>query len=241
MDASESNAEVFRKFVIRWLRNIIAAFVLLSILMVLCLRWVNPPTSSFMMQRRIKAWWHGQAYQQHYQWVDWDQMDWQIKVAAITSEDQRFAENWGFDFGQIHKAIEESKNLKDMRGASTITQQTAKNLFLWPAHSLFRKGIEAYFTILLELFWSKKRILEVYLNIAQFGDNIYGVQAASRYYFHTTAARLNKSQSALMVTALPDPYDYDLAHPSPYMIRRRNWVLRYMNKLGNQAYLRRIE
>src|SRR5690625_1915328 len=136
-------------------------------------------------------------------------------MAAITSEDQRFADNWGFYLQQIKKALDESASLNTARGASTITQQTARNLFLWPAHSFFRKGIEAYFTILIELLWPKSRILEVYLNIAQFGPDVYGVGAASQIYFLTTPAHFGKSQSALMVTALPSPNNYNLAHPSP--------------------------
>lgn len=229
------------KTVFRWIRNIVGGFVAVSILVVLILRWINPPITSYMAQNTIIAWWkNNEDFNLHYQWVNPQDMSWTIKVAAITSEDQRFAENWGFDFQQIKEAIEESSSLKTIRGASTITQQTARNLFLWPAHSFFRKGIEAYFTVLIDLLWPKSRTLEVYLNIAQFGPDVYGVGAASRIYFHTAPAQLGKSQSALMVTALPDPDDYDLAHPSSYMLQRRNWVLKYMNKLGNQAYLRRF-
>jgi monofunctional biosynthetic peptidoglycan transglycosylase len=195
-----------------------------------------------MVQRRIQAWWKNEkGFKLHHQWVNREKMNWTIKVAAITSEDERFAENGGFDFNQIQKSIEASNSLRDVQATSTITQQTARNLFLWPAHSFLRKGIESYFTILLNLLWPKSRILEVYLNIAQFGPDVYGVQAASRLYFHTTAANIGKDQSALMVTALPDPNDYDLGHPSSYMVHRSNWVLKYMNKLGNQAYLRRFQ
>jgi monofunctional biosynthetic peptidoglycan transglycosylase len=230
------------KQVLRWIGRVIGILVALSVLIVLILRWVNPPITSYMAQNQIVAWWnHEKHFRLRHQWVGHADMNWTIKVAAITSEDQTFAENWGFDFKQIQKAIEGSGSLKSVRGASTITQQTARNLFLWPAHSFFRKGVEAYFTILLDLLWPKTRVLEVYLNIAQFGPDVYGVQAASRIYFHTTAAHLSKAQSALMVTALPDPDDYSLAHPSSYMLHRRNWVLFYMNKLGNQAYLSRFQ
>jgi monofunctional biosynthetic peptidoglycan transglycosylase len=195
-----------------------------------------------MIQKKLHNWWYNKHPNKlHHQWVDGNHITWRVKMAAITSEDQRFATDWGFNFHQIHKVLEQSKSFSNMRGASTITQQTAKNLFLWPAHSIIRKGMEAYFTILMELLWPKKRILEMYLNVAQFGPNVFGVQAASRLYFHTTAANLTKAQSALMVTALPAPDDYSLAHPSSYMLQRRSWVLKYMNKLGNRAYLRQFE
>lgn len=230
------------KTLFRWIGIVIGVFVIVTVIIVVILRWVNPPISSYMAQHVIVAWWNNKPPPRlRHQWIDYENMDWTIKVAAITSEDQRFAENFGFDFKQIQKAIEEAHSLKTIRGASTITQQTARNLFLWPAHSFFRKGIEAYFTVLLELLWPKTRILEVYLNIAQFGPNVYGVAAASRIYFNTTASHLSKYQSALMVTALPDPTDYSLVHPSSYMLQRRQWVLKYMNKLGNRAYLRRLQ
>lgn len=227
---------------LKWLVKVFLGLIVLSFLVVLSLRWINPPTSSFMLQRQAGAWWNNEnQFELYYDWVDWENISWTVKIAAITSEDQRFAEHWGIDFEQVQKAIKESRRGSDLRGASTITQQTAKNLFLWPAQNFIRKGIEAYFAVLMELLWSKKRILEVYLNIAEFGDGVYGVQAASRRYFDTTAAGLSKSQSALMVTVLPSPKRYNLANPSPYMYRRQRWNLEYMNYLGNQAYLQRLE
>jgi len=209
--------------------------------MVLMLRWINPQTSSFMLQRSISAWWAGEDdFVLHYRWSDWEEIDSSIKIAAIASEDQDFSDHWGIDFGSIQNALEEYQRGQDLRGASTITQQTAKNLFLWPGRSYFRKGFEAYFALLMELLWNKKRILEVYLNIAEYGDGIYGVQAAAARYYGIAPAQLSRSQSALMVTALPAPKRYDLAHPSSYMIQRRNWVLRYMDLLGNAAYLKKL-
>ncbi len=232
----------FIKQFFHWLGKLILTFIVLSALIVLSLRWINPPTSSFMIQRQISAWWNAeQSFELRYNWTDWDSISWTAKVAAVTSEDQRFADHWGIDLEQVGKAIEESRRGEDLRGASTITQQTAKNLFLWPGRNFIRKGLEAYFAVLLELFWTKKRILEVYLNIAEFGNGIYGVQAASEHFFGTGATGLSKSQSALMVTALPSPRRYNLASPSDYMRRRQSWNLRYMNFLGNQAYLQRLE
>lgn len=228
--------------IFRWVARGIAAFLLLSVVMVLGLRWINPVTSSFMVQRQWQAFWTGEEdFALSYEWTDWDEMAWEAKLAAVTSEDQRFAEHWGIDLEQVKKAIKESKRGEDLRGASTITQQTAKNLFLWPGRNYLRKGLEAYFAVLMELLWPKKRILEVYLNVAEFGDGVYGVRAAARRYFGTTPGRLTRSQSALMVTALPNPRSYNLASPSGYMYERQQWNLRYMNYLGNQAYLRRLD
>lgn len=206
------------------------------------MRWVNPQTTSFIMQRSVTAWWNEEEdFELYYEWTDWDQISSHIKMAAITSEDQNFANHWGIDFSSIQKALEEYEQGSGLRGASTITQQTAKNLFLWPGQSYLRKGIEAYFSLLIELSWPKKRILEVYLNIAEFGNGVYGVQAAAAYYFDTTPSRLSKAQSALMVTALPAPRRYNLASPSGYMLQRRNWVMRYMDLLGNDHYLEKLE
>lgn len=176
-----------------------------------------------------------------HRWVEWDHISDYVKMAAITSEDQRFPFHNGFDFEAIREAIEESRSGEDLRGASTITQQVAKNLYLWTGRSFIRKGIEAYFTVLIELFWTKKRILEIYLNIAEFGPGVFGVEAAARTYFGTNAAAMDMMQSALLITALPSPKRYDLGDPSPYMIERRNWILRYMFLLGNRDYLKNLE
>lgn len=226
----------------RWIIRIIAGFIIISSLIVLLFRWVNPPTSSFMMQRSVSAWWNGEdQFELYYEWTSWDDMSSHIKMAAIASEDQNFANHWGIDFASVQEALEEYERGQGLRGASTITQQTAKNLFLWPNQSYVRKGIEAYFSLLIELFWPKKRILEVYLNIAEFGDGIYGVESAADRYFYTTAARLSKSQSALMVTALPSPKRYNLASPSGYMLSRRDWVMQYMDLLGGPYYLDKLD
>lgn len=227
--------------VLWWIGRALAGLVLFSLLFILLLRWINPPTSAFMMQRSVTAWWDGEEDFELYQsWTDWKNMSPHIKMAAITSEDQNFANHWGIDFGSVQKALEEYERGQDLRGASTITQQTAKNLFLWPAQSYIRKGVEAYFALLLELLWSKERILEVYLNIVEFGNGTYGVQAAAERYFNTSPARLSKAQSALMVTALPSPKRYNLAAPSSYMRERQRWVMQYMDLLGNPSYLDKL-
>lgn len=212
-----------------------------SIFLVLSFRWIDPPTSSFMIQRQFEAWNAEKDFKLYHQWSDWQDISPEIKMAAIASEDQNFAAHWGLDLNSIQKAINEYERGEGLRGASTITQQTAKNLFLWPNQSYLRKGVETYFALLIELLWPKERILEVYLNIIEFGDGIYGVNAAAQEYFSTTPAQLSDWQSALMVTALPAPKRYDLANPSNYMMERRMWVLQYMDFLGNAAYLDRLE
>lgn len=241
-DLSFGSKKGWFRMLAQWLGRTAIAFFSITVLAVLLLRWINPPTTSFMLQRQYNAWQNGrQDFTVKYEWVDWNQIAPSIKIAAITSEDQAFAKHWGIDISSIRKAINEYEQGQDLRGASTITQQVAKNLFLWPAQSYIRKGIEAYFALLIELLWSKQRILEVYLNIVEFGDGIYGVQAAAQHYFHTSADQLSKWQSALMVTALPAPRRYNIGNPSQYMLERRTWVLRYMNLLGNGAYLEKLE
>lgn len=221
---------------------LLVAFIIISSISVLLLKWVYPRTSAFMVGEHISAWWNGvDDFELEYRWTEWDDISPYIKIAAVTAEDQRFPDHFGFDLTAIEKAIEESQQGERLRGASTITQQVAKNLFLWPGRSFLRKGIEAYFTVLLELFLSKKRILEIYLNIAQFGENIYGVGAACRIYFDVEPGEMDIMQSALLVTVLPNPVRYNLNDPSPYMIERRNWVIEYMFYLGYKDLLKRLE
>ncbi|MDX1618450.1 MAG: monofunctional biosynthetic peptidoglycan transglycosylase [Balneolaceae bacterium] len=220
----------------------LVGLLMLSIVPVVFFRWVNPPTTAFMLQEKyLGKVRDGEPSELKHDWVPWERISKYVKMATVTSEDQRFFQHRGFDLTAIEEALNENRKTGELRGASTITQQVAKNLFLWPGRSFIRKGIEAYLTVLIELFWSKKRILEVYLNIAQFGPNVFGVEAAARTYFGTPAARLNMMQSALLVTALPSPERYNLADPSPYMIERRNWVLKYMHLLGYTEYLEGLE
>lgn len=222
--------------ILRWIGRISVTLLGSSILVVLLLRWVNPPTTSFMLQYQFNN-----DDQTEQRWTTWENISPHIKMAAIASEDQNFAVHWGLDTGSIQKAITEYERGRDLRGASTITQQVAKNLFLWGGRSYIRKGIEAYLALLIEFLWPKKRILEVYLNIAEFGKGIYGVHAAARHFFNTSPGHLTKWQSACMVTALPAPRRYNLADPSEYMLQRSAWVMRYMDLLGNSHYLDRLK
>ena len=162
-------------------------------------------------------------------WIPKENISPHLPMAVIASEDNRFAEHNGFDFKEIEKALEESKNRKRPRGASTISQQTAKNIFLWPASSWIRKGLEVYFTTLIELFWNKERIMEVYLNSIEMGNGIYGAQATAKVKFGTTAAQLTRGQCALIAATLPNPIRFNSAKPSSYILKRQNQILRLMN------------
>lgn len=168
-----------------------------------------------------------EKHRQH-EWVSYDEISEWVPRAVIAAEDGRFYQHHGFDFEEIGHAIEERKAGGRSRGASTISQQTAKNVFLWPAHSWVRKGLEAYFTVLIELMWSKERIMEVYLNSIEMGPGIYGIEAAARHYFGCSAAELSKGQAALIAISLPNPLKRDPAHPTAYMLKRQRIIMRYM-------------
>jgi monofunctional glycosyltransferase len=215
--------------------------VLASAGAVLAWRWMDPVTTSFILQRKVAellAGGHARDVEQR--WVAWNAISPHAGLAVIASEDQRFAEHWGFDLDSIQDAIEEGQSGGRMRGASTISQQVAKNLFLWPGRSWLRKGLEAYFTVLIELIWPKQRILEVYLNIAQFGDRTFGVDAASRRFFGKRAAALSAHEAALLAAVLPNPVRMHADEPSPYVRERARWIERQMRMLGGADYLREI-
>ncbi len=175
-----------------------------------------------------------------YQWFSYDEISKQMSLAVIAAEDQNFPNHFGFDFEQIEKAIEQSNRGKRLRGASTITQQVAKNLFLWEGRSFIRKGLEAYFAVLIELLWSKERILEVYLNIIETGDMIFGVGAASQIYFKKLPSKLTRSQAALIAATIPNPVRFSVRRPSGYILRRQNWILGQMSSLGGVEYIRNL-
>jgi len=209
---------------------------------VLALRWVDPPTTAFMLEARAHAWHRGEHhYRTHYRWVSLEQISAQAAIAVIASEDQRFPFNAGFDFKSIREAVRAHERGARLRGASTITQQVAKNLFLWPGRSYVRKAMEAVLTVFIDALWPKERVLEVYLNIAQFGRGVYGVQAAARTFYGKSAARLTRVDSALLAAVLPDPDHLRVNAPSRYLLARRDRILQQMANLGGPAYLRSIE
>jgi monofunctional biosynthetic peptidoglycan transglycosylase len=210
----------------------------LSVASVICLRWLPPPTSAFMVERYIGGLLGSENPSPiHYSWVGWKSISPQVPLAVIAAEDQKFPFHWGFDFESISDALRENKYRDRPRGASTITQQVAKNLFLWSGQSYVRKGFEAYFTVLLELLWPKKRILEVYLNIAEFGDGIYGVNAAARSLLGKSPSKLTAWEAALLGAVLPSPDRFKVTNPSPYVIERAQWVEEQMEQLGGVEYL----
>lgn len=172
-----------------------------------------------------------------YQWVDYEEISPHVKIAVVAAEDQNFPRHPGFDLKAIRQALEQSEKGGRLRGASTISQQVAKNLFLWPGRSYLRKGLEAYFTLLIELLWSKQRILEVYLNIVQMGDGIYGVESAARTYFNRSAAQLDRKQALWLAAILPNPQKYAATGPTNYLTRRTQWISRQIGQLGGAGYL----
>jgi len=219
----------------------LAAIVLASALPVVALRWVRPLTSSFMVQRSLGAWWNGEReFRLRYHWVGWDAISPQAGIAVVAAEDQKFPTHSGFDIEAIEDARREHEEGGRLRGASTISQQVAKNLFLWPGRTWVRKGLEAYFTVLIERLWPKRRILEIYLNVAEFGPGVYGVGAASEAYFQKPAARLTAEECALLAAVLPAPRRLHAGQPSAYVRERRGWILGQMSHLGGPAYLQGI-
>jgi len=217
----------------------VAGAVALSLAMVLCFRWLPPPTSAFMVERHLAQLFDsGSGRRISYQWVDWPAISPHLPLAVVAAEDQKFLRHSGFDFDSIGKALEKSQKGGRLRGASTITQQVAKNLFLWPGRSYVRKGLEAYFTVLLEMLWPKKRILEVYVNVAEFGEGIYGVQAAAERVFRKKPSELTKWDAALLAAVLPNPKVLRAARPSAYVLERRRWIAGQMRQLNGTDYLK---
>jgi monofunctional biosynthetic peptidoglycan transglycosylase len=201
------------------------------LLLLVVLRWIPLPTSAFMLLHKL----NGNPV--HYDWVPMGKISPQLAIAAVASEDQRFTKHWGIDLKAISEAIEDNRQRSQPRGASTISQQVAKNLFLWSGKSMMRKGLEAALTVAIELCWSKRRILEVYLNIAQFGPNIFGADAASRKIFGIPPSQLTGYQSALLVSVLPNPKHYRALPPTPYISQRAANIQRQVRLLGGRAYL----
>jgi monofunctional glycosyltransferase len=218
------------------------SFLVLSALAVAALRWINPPYTAFMADAQMSAWLkHDPHYVFRHAWVDLAQISPNLPLAVVASEDQKFPQHWGFDVEAIEKAYALNQHHHKVRGASTISQQVAKNLFLWSGRSYFRKALEAYFTVLIEALWPKRRILEVYLNIAQFGYGIYGAEAASQTFFRIPAARLTRADAAVLAAVLPSPERYSATAPSRFVQQRREWILSQMQALGGPEMLKDID
>ncbi|MEX2123749.1 MAG: monofunctional biosynthetic peptidoglycan transglycosylase [Woeseia sp.] len=224
----------FLRSVIRFIAFVACTVLLLSVLLVLPLRWIEPPTTAFMLQDqsgRIPV---------LYEWTDWPRLGTTAAVAVVAAEDQKFADHFGFDLESIQDSVQEYGEGASLRGASTITQQVAKNLYLWPGRTFARKGLEAWFALLIEVFWTKERILEVYLNIAEFGPGLYGIPAASREYFNKPPAALSNAEAALLAAVLPNPRRLDASRPSAYVRERQGWILRHMERMHRESWLTRI-
>jgi len=226
----------------RWLRWIFLwlplGFVLFTLAQVLLLRWIPPVTSAFMIGRSFDALVSGETdFSLQYKWRSASSISPNLPIALVAAEDQNFPTHHGFDFKAIDKAMEHNKKGRKVRGASTISQQLAKNLFLWQGRSYLRKGLEAWYTVLIEATWPKSRIIEVYANVVEFGDGIYGAEAAAQHFFHKPAARLNLSECARLAAVLPSPRKYNAGKPGPYVQRRANWIERQVRHLGGPAYL----
>ena len=239
-----ASADASRRSVLSRLRRILwlalLTAVVLTIVPVVCSRWVPPPTSAYMLERRVADFWRGKPQRViRYRWIGWESISPQMRLAVVAAEDQKFPHHWGFDFDSIADAMQHEGPRGRLRGASTITQQAARNLFLWPGRSYIRKGLEAYFTVLLELLWSKRRILEVYLNVAEFGDGAYGVRAAAQTFFGKRPSELQAQDAALLAAVLPNPARLHVRNPSTYVRERAAWIEEQMAQLG-PAYLQSL-
>ena len=204
-------------------------------MLVLCLRWFDPPTTAFMLQRAYSD--DFGPVELQFEWRELSRIAPSLAMSVIASEDQKFADHWGFDIAAIQQVLEDGKAGKNMRGASTISQQLAKNLFLWSGRSWIRKGLEVYFTAAIEALIPKRRILELYLNVAELGDGIYGAEAAAQSIFGVPAESLSAYQSALLAARLPSPKTYAIQPPSDYMKQRARWIQQQVSQLGGKAYL----
>jgi monofunctional biosynthetic peptidoglycan transglycosylase len=221
---------------VKWGVIAVVAWVVITALPVLLMRWWNPFSSAFMLNASLVHF-SDEKYETRFQWVDFEKISPHAGIAVVAAEDQLFPFHGGFDFDSIRDAMEENERRKRPRGASTISQQVAKNLFLWNGGGYVRKGLEAWFTVLIELLWPKERILEVYLNVAQFGRGVFGVEAASQKFFRKPAARLTRAEAATLAAVLPNPIRLRADRPSRYVQARRDWILGQMSGLGGSQYL----
>ena len=216
---------------LRFVRNLIILFFILSIVWVILARFLPVYITPLMVIRSVESLAQGEIPKNSKKWVSIDEISPNMIQAVVASEDNLFLHHHGFSFDGMTKAFEHNLKGKKIRGGSTISQQTAKNVFLFPNRSYLRKGLEAYFTVLIELVWSKQRIMEVYLNVIETGKGIYGVEAASEEYFGINASQLSKSQAALLAACLPNPRRFDAGHPSGYIEHRKNAIVSLMEKV----------
>jgi len=228
----------FLRIAWKWIKYGTLFFFCSTILSVITYRFINPPATPLMIIRVFQQALSGEQIKLAKDWVSLNKISPELQLAVVASEDNRFLEHHGFDFEAIEKAKDynEKKKGKKMRGASTLSQQTAKNVYLWPQRSWLRKGLEVYFTTLIELIWNKKRIMEVYLNIAEMGDGRYGAEKAAQDYFNKPASKLTASEAALLAAILPNPLKWNPAKPTQYLLSRQQWILWNMGNIGKLEY-----
>ncbi len=225
------------RFLLHRVAKILLWFAVGSFVLVLVLRWVPPPGTALMIERKIESWVDGEPIDLQRTWQPWNRISDNLKIAVIAGEDQKFAEHWGFDINAIQAAILHNERGGSIRGASTLSQQVAKNLFLWSGRSYPRKALEAWFTVLIELLWSKERILEVYLNSVEWDEGVFGAQAAAQHHFGINASALSTQQASYLAAVLPNPRQWSASHPSSYVSRRAGWIRQQMRQLGGDGYL----
>jgi monofunctional biosynthetic peptidoglycan transglycosylase len=214
------------------LSRILIWFLSVSVLWVLAYKFINPPMTLLMITRNMERKSDGKDFKTDKKWVPFEDISDNMKRAAVSAEDQKFLKHMGFDIKAIERAYASNGKGKKIKGGSTISQQTAKNVFLWPGRSYIRKGFEAYFTLLIEMLWSKERILEVYLNVIEMGDGIYGAEAASQTYFKKPCKELTRSQAALIAACFPNPLKWTPAHPTRYIRHKQRAIMQIMRRMG---------
>ena len=224
----------FFRLVYRKSRKVVLILLIAQFVYILALRWIDPPITI----TQLSIWISGNGLKRDY--INFEDMSPNIRLAVMASEDQLFPDHNGFDIKSIKKALAKNKKSKRVRGASTISQQVAKNVFLWQGRSWFRKGMEVYFTIMIELLWSKQRILEVYLNVSEMGKGIFGIEAAAQTYFKKSAKKLTRTEAAMIAACLPNPKKYQVKPPSNYVNRRYPWILSQMNNLEGDEDIERL-
>lgn len=231
--------KTLQRRVIRSLLLLSLAFIFVSFVIVVPFRWLNPPVTMVMIDRWLYS--NNDDFKLKQTWLDWEEIPKQAALAVISSEDQLFPLHSGFDIDSIIKSLRASAEGEQLRGASTISQQVARNVFLWTGRSWIRKGLEAWFTLLIELSWGKQRILEVYLNIAEWGEGVFGIEAASLYHFGKSAKRLKPIEFSLLASCLPSPFKYNPAKPSAHIQARALWNLKQQKRLGGVEWLKQMD
>ncbi len=218
------------KKIFKWIARIIVGFIIISVVMVAVYAVIRPPFTPTMIERVVEGWFEGRSVGINKQWKSYDEISPYVFKALMSGEDGKFLQHDGFDWKAIDRARERNKASggKKLYGASTISMQTAKNVFLWQGRNYIRKGLEAYFTVLIEAVWGKRRILEVYANVIEWGDGIYGVEAASQFYFHKSAKSLTASEAALLAAIVPNPRRWSASKPTPYIVKRKGFILARM-------------